>query len=98
MENATGLPTLQGELVVDMSRVAFCDSGGLSALIRAHLRAREAGAQLHLLRPTEPVAALLRRTGAARVLSSGELRPRTPIGKPVPSPADGATRRYWGRS
>ncbi|MEV4613511.1 hypothetical protein AB0K43_13050 [Kitasatospora sp. NPDC049258] len=40
MENAAGLPALQGEPVVDMSRVVFCDSGGLSTLIHSHLRAR----------------------------------------------------------
>ncbi|MFE3500536.1 STAS domain-containing protein [Kitasatospora sp. NPDC059160] len=68
----SGLSTLAvlGELVVDMSRVAFCDSGGLNALIRARLQAREAGAELHLLCPTGLVVDLLCRTrggpGAAR--------------------------------
>ncbi|MFF2073285.1 STAS domain-containing protein [Kitasatospora sp. NPDC058162] len=66
----SGLSTLAvlGELVVDMSRVAFCDSGGLNALIRARLQAREAGAELHLLCPTGLVVDLLCRTRAAQVL------------------------------
>ncbi len=56
------------ELVVDMSGVTFCDSGGLNVIIRAHLRAREVGTALHLLCPTAQVAALFRRTGVAGVL------------------------------
>ncbi|MFC9331686.1 STAS domain-containing protein [Kitasatospora sp. NPDC057015] len=61
-------PAIPGELVMDLSRLRFCDSGGLNALIRAHRNAREAGTELHLLNPTAPVAFLLRRTGVARVL------------------------------
>ncbi|MEE1824204.1 STAS domain-containing protein [Streptomyces sp. BE20] len=66
----SALDTTSGlrELVVDMSRVAFCDSSGLNALIRAYQKAREAGMELRLLSPTAPVAALLRRTGVDRVL------------------------------
>ncbi|MFD4911119.1 STAS domain-containing protein [Kitasatospora purpeofusca] len=95
---ASGQPTLtvgllpgtgDGEPVVDMSRVVFCDSRGLSALIRAHLRARGAGAQLRLLRPTEPVTALLRRNGAARVLRAS---PAPVVREPRGS---GGPRRVW---
>ncbi|MFD9591241.1 STAS domain-containing protein [Kitasatospora sp. NPDC059973] len=71
VESVLDAPAVPGKLVVDMSRVAFCDSGGLNALIRAHLRAREAGSELHLMRPTAPVAALLRRTGVDQVLLVG---------------------------
>ena len=46
----------------------FCDSGGLNAVIRAHLRARTAGVVLHVVSSTPQVAALLRRTGVSRVL------------------------------
>ncbi|MFD5086060.1 STAS domain-containing protein [Kitasatospora sp. NPDC058406] len=48
------------------SRVAFCDSSGLNALIRAYQKAREAGTELRLLSPTAPVAALLRRQAGSR--------------------------------
>ncbi len=48
--------------------MGFCDSGGLNAVIRAHLRARAVGAVLHVVSPTPQVAALLGRTGVAQVL------------------------------
>ncbi|WP_371476830.1 STAS domain-containing protein [Kitasatospora sp. NBC_00315] len=57
-----------GELVLDLSGVRFCDSGGLNAVIRAHLRSRDAGAVLHVLSPAARVAALFRRTGVDQVL------------------------------
>ncbi|MFD4401040.1 STAS domain-containing protein [Kitasatospora sp. NPDC058478] len=65
---ALDTPSVLRELVIDMSQVVFCGSGGLNALIRAHLKARETGTVVHLLNPTGPVTALLRRTGADRVL------------------------------
>ncbi|WP_345709988.1 STAS domain-containing protein [Kitasatospora paranensis] len=57
-----------GELVLDVSGVHFCDSGGLNTLIRTHLRARDAGAVLRLVSPTAQVAGLFRRTGGDRLL------------------------------
>ncbi|MFJ6141124.1 STAS domain-containing protein [Kitasatospora sp. NPDC092286] len=68
VDSALDTSSVLRELVIDMSRVAFCDSCGLNALIRAHLKARETGMELHLLNPTGPVAALLRRTGVNHVL------------------------------
>ncbi|MFE3113788.1 STAS domain-containing protein [Kitasatospora indigofera] len=56
------------ELLMDLSELRFCDSGGLNALVRAHRHAREAGTELHLLNPTTPVAFLLHLTGMAQVL------------------------------
>ncbi|MDQ0306720.1 anti-anti-sigma factor [Kitasatospora herbaricolor] len=56
------------ELVMDLSELRFCDSGGLNALVRAHHHARAAGTELHLLNPTTPVAFLLHLTGVAQVL------------------------------
>ncbi|WP_329493586.1 STAS domain-containing protein [Kitasatospora herbaricolor] len=56
------------ELVMDLSKLRFCDSGGLNALVRAHHHARGAGTELHLLHPTTPVAFLLHLTGVAQVL------------------------------
>jgi len=38
-------------VVVDMTRTQFCDSSGLSVLIRAHKRALEEGGELRLVIP-----------------------------------------------
>ncbi|MCX5216013.1 STAS domain-containing protein [Kitasatospora sp. NBC_00240] len=45
---------------MDLSKLRFCDSGGLNALVRARHHAREAGTELHLLNPPTPMAFLLR--------------------------------------
>ncbi|WP_371476622.1 STAS domain-containing protein [Kitasatospora sp. NBC_00315] len=57
-----------GELVLDLTGVRFCDSGGLNAVIRAHLRVQGAGAVLHVVHPTARVTALFQRTGVDQVL------------------------------
>ncbi|MFJ1709252.1 STAS domain-containing protein [Kitasatospora sp. NPDC088346] len=41
VDRALDTPSVPRELVIDMSQVAICDSGGLNALSRAHLKARE---------------------------------------------------------
>ena len=40
-------------VVVDMTRTQFCDSSGLSVLIRAHKRALEEGGKLRLVIPPD---------------------------------------------
>ena len=60
VDGALGAATAAGRLVLDMGGVRFCDSGGLNAVIRAHLRARTVGAVLHLVSPALQVAALLK--------------------------------------
>jgi len=40
-------------VVVDMTRTQFCDSSGLSVLIRAHKRALEEGGELRLVIPPD---------------------------------------------
>ncbi|MFD7395828.1 STAS domain-containing protein [Streptomyces virginiae] len=52
-------------VVADCSRVTFCDSSGLNALIAARLRAVEAGATIHLANPAPQLRRLLQITGAA---------------------------------
>lgn len=42
-----------------MFRVVFFDPGGLDALVRAHLKARETGTEPHVLNSPPPVAVLL---------------------------------------
>ncbi|MFD9127147.1 STAS domain-containing protein [Kitasatospora sp. NPDC059571] len=81
VKDALDTHTVPGGLVLDISWLTFCDSGGLNTLIRAHLHARDAGTRLHLLNPTAPVTALLRRTGVTRLLRGGP----DPTTIPVPS-------------
>ncbi|MFF5486452.1 STAS domain-containing protein [Streptomyces virginiae] len=52
-------------VVADCSRVTFCDSSGLNALLAARLRAVEAGATIHLANPAPQLRRLLQITGAA---------------------------------
>ncbi|MFF7300494.1 anti-sigma factor antagonist [Streptomyces sp. NPDC008265] len=52
-------------VVADCSRVTFCDSSGLNALIAARLRAVEAGTTIHLANPAPQLQRLLQMTGAA---------------------------------
>ena len=54
-----------GELVVDCSRVAFLDSMGLRALIRARHKADEVGARLALTSPSDAVLRVLELAGVA---------------------------------
>ncbi|MFD4738207.1 STAS domain-containing protein [Streptomyces virginiae] len=52
-------------VVADCSRVTFCDSSGLNALLAARLRAIESGATIHLANPAPQLRRLLQITGAA---------------------------------
>ncbi|MFJ9945224.1 STAS domain-containing protein [Streptomyces erythrochromogenes] len=51
-------------IVTDCSRVTFCDSSGLNALIAARLEAVQANASIHLANPAPQLQRLLRMTGA----------------------------------
>ena len=55
-------------IAADMSATQFCDSSGLSALVRAHDRTRQEGGQLRLAALTAPVMRLLAVTGLDRLL------------------------------
>jgi anti-sigma B factor antagonist len=55
-------------IAADMSATQFCDSSGLSALVRAHDRTQQEGGQLRLAALTAPVMRLLTATGLARRL------------------------------
>ncbi|MFD9083639.1 STAS domain-containing protein [Streptomyces erythrochromogenes] len=52
-------------IVADCSRVTFCDSSGLNALIAARLQAVAAGTTIHLANPAPQLQRLLQMTGAA---------------------------------
>ncbi len=56
-------------LLLDLADVAFCDSSGVNALIRAHQRATGAGGAVHLVAPQPPVARVLALIGVDQVLT-----------------------------
>jgi anti-sigma B factor antagonist len=55
-------------IVVDGAMTTFCDSSGLSALIRAQRRAAESGVLLRLNRPSVRLQRVLAATGLLRTL------------------------------
>lgn len=59
----------ESPLVLDMSRLAFCDSVGLTELVLAHRRARTAGASVRLVGVSRELGHLLELTGVDRVLA-----------------------------
>lgn len=50
-------------LVIDMSRVEFCDSTGISVLLSAMKRSRDKGGDLELVAPKSAVTKVLEVTG-----------------------------------
>ncbi|MFF8835766.1 STAS domain-containing protein [Streptomyces sp. NPDC015130] len=58
-----------GGLTLDLSEVAFCDSTGLNALLRARLRAHSEHRSLTITAASPQVARLLEMTGAARLFA-----------------------------
>jgi anti-sigma B factor antagonist len=59
-----------GTLVVDMSRTQFCDSAGLSVLVRAHKRALADGGELLLVICGPAVLRIFAVTGIDRLIPS----------------------------
>jgi len=55
-----------GLLVLDLSRVASCDTSGLAVLIGTQRRAELLGIAMRLAAPSPPVWEVLRSTGLAR--------------------------------
>ncbi|MFJ7071033.1 STAS domain-containing protein [Streptomyces sp. NPDC101115] len=56
-------------LVLDCSRLEFCDSTGLNVLLGARLRAEAAGGGVHLAAMRPPVARVFEITGADAVFT-----------------------------
>lgn len=56
-------------LVVDCSRLEFCDSTGLNILLAARLKAESAGGGVHLVGMRSPVARVFEITGADAVFT-----------------------------
>ncbi|GAA2416312.1 STAS domain-containing protein [Nonomuraea africana] len=65
-------------VVVDLSRVAFCDFDGVAALVGAYRRARQLGTRLVLAGAQGRCAHILHRTGLDQIL------------RPVPARAEAA--------
>lgn len=57
------------KLVVDCSRLEFCDSTGLNVLLGARLRAEAVGGRVHLAALTPVVARVFEITGAEAVFT-----------------------------
>lgn len=74
LETATQL------IVVDLETLDFIDSTGLSVLVRAQQRAREAGLELGLINPGAQVERLLNLTGLSERLTLTESLPEGPGG------------------
>jgi anti-sigma B factor antagonist len=58
----------RGAMVADMSRTQFCDSAGLSVLVRAHKRAQAEGGELLLVVPATSVLRIFAITGIDRMI------------------------------
>ncbi|WP_051385909.1 STAS domain-containing protein [Actinokineospora inagensis] len=56
-------------VVLDLGRLSFCDSSGLSALVRLHKAATAAGGSLVLARPGPQVAATISATALDRLFT-----------------------------
>ena len=64
------LDTATGRVGVDLSGVQFMDSSALSALVRAHERARSDGRRLALVNPSPACAKVLSITGLDQVFAA----------------------------
>lgn len=61
-ETADGLLAGAKNIDVDMSDVIFVDSSGLAELVRTMKRCREAGGELFIVSPSDPVRVILELT------------------------------------
>ena len=87
----------RARLVADVSGLSFCDCAGLTALLRIHRRAADAGGWLRLSAATAQMHKLLRITKLSHVLQCHagiaeafadipvEVRPVTPVGDRSPA-------------
>jgi anti-anti-sigma factor len=58
-----------GRLVIDLTGVTFCDSGGLSLFLDLHKRAAANGGQVRLAGAPDAVLAIMRTTNLDRILA-----------------------------
>ena len=76
-------------LVLDLSRVTFCDASGLAVLVGASHRARQLEGFLRLAAVSPPAARVLRITGLDRHLS---IYPTVHAATAAPAPGHGSGR------
>jgi anti-anti-sigma factor len=62
----SALGTRVSRLIIDLSKVSFCDASGLAVLVGTSRRARLLGGVVRLAAPAPPVVAALRLTGLGR--------------------------------
>jgi anti-sigma B factor antagonist len=55
-------------ITADMTATEFCDSGGVSALVRAHEMAAAAGSELRLALGDSPAARIIRLIGLDQIV------------------------------
>jgi len=77
-------------VVVDMSRVTFCDAAGLAPLVGLHSELRGSGRRLVLRSPSRQVRRLLDLTRLAPVMADGDAGPSS---GPSPRSARRSARR-----
>lgn len=75
-ELMTALNAGRARLIVDMSRVGFCDSTGINILLAAHRHASERGGELQLAGLCSAIRKVLQVTGLESVF--------TVLAEPVP--------------
>jgi anti-sigma B factor antagonist len=68
-ELMAALTASPARLIVDMSRVDFCDSTGINVLLAAHRQAREGGGELQLAGPGSATRKVLQVTGLESVFT-----------------------------
>lgn len=74
-------------IVLDLTYCRFCDSTGVDAIFRCHIRARALGAELKLrLPPTGLVRRICAITGVLRVVPLDEVPSPQPQPEPEPQP------------
>ena len=67
-EQLTSAVSRYPAVLIDMTATRFCDCAGARAIMRAHTRATDSGAELRLVVTTEPVRRIFSLIGVDRLL------------------------------
>ena len=79
---ADGMPA---RVVIDMSRVEFCDSTGMNVMLSCLRRARERGGELEIAAPKPAVRKILQVTGLDSVFTLVENADQAGASRPKPA-------------
>jgi anti-sigma B factor antagonist len=66
---ATALDRGPNQIVIDLTGVSFCDSGGLSLFVRMHQQVAARGGSVHLAALQDPVRQVIEVTNLDRLLT-----------------------------